>query len=42
LQQLSDINSLLAEYDQNYYIFHHTFKILYLENYTLLENNISL
>ena len=42
LQQLSDINSLLAEYNQNYYIFPHTFKILYLENYTLLENNVSL
>jgi hypothetical protein len=29
LQQLLDINSLLAEYNQDYYIFPYIYKILY-------------
>jgi hypothetical protein len=42
LQHLLDINSLLAEYNQNYYIFPLYLQNFMLKNYTLLENNISL
>ena len=42
LLQLLDINSLLAEYNENYYIFPIYLQNFVLKKYTLLENNMSL